>query len=172
MISKFGADNLESLVSDLLVVASGNDVHIALAGQLENGGVDATNTTKAEEEDVGFRHCAIAFSVSVLCELISTKSRRVIFTCVQLVLCDCSAISVFPNTSPRISDPGIRQLTAIPTWKRHTKSSGSYSEGAIPAGRDARSGRQYFERQKARGAVEWENMYMHKEGGAMRRNLK
>lgn len=77
MISKFGADNLESLVSDLLVVASGNDVHIALAGQLENRGVDATNTTKAEEEDVGFRHCAIAFSVSVLCELISTKSRRV-----------------------------------------------------------------------------------------------
>lgn len=77
MVSKFGADNLESLVSDLLVVTSGDDMHITLAGQLENGGVNATNTTEAEEKDVRFRHCAIAISASVVCEQISTKSRRV-----------------------------------------------------------------------------------------------
>lgn len=65
MVSKFGADNLESLISDLVVVASGNDMHIALAGQLKNGGVDATNTTEAEEKDARLRHCTIDISVSL-----------------------------------------------------------------------------------------------------------
>lgn len=65
VVSKFGADNLESLISDLVVVASGNDMHIALAGQLKNGGVDATNTTEAEEKDARLRHCTIDISVSL-----------------------------------------------------------------------------------------------------------
>lgn len=57
MIPKFGTDEFVTLVHKL-VVASGDDVHIALTRKVQYTGVDPADTTEAEKEDAGAGHGA------------------------------------------------------------------------------------------------------------------